>query len=67
MLMPYELRVFADFVAHARQQADAGTELTRVMIARSREQLEHSRDLLKIKAPSVRHQRPEECRRAVSP
>jgi len=58
MLVPYELKVFADYVAHACAQAEASTELTRTLIARSLEQLEHSRKVLKIESPKVWHPKP---------
>jgi hypothetical protein len=60
MWMPNELEVFADYVAHARDKTTAGTELTRILIARSREQLELSRDVLTKAdaAPKVWHPAP---------
>lgn len=41
-----ELEAFANYVIYARQRATARSDLTRVMLARSREQLEQSRKLL---------------------
>lgn len=52
MLTPYELQKFADYVAHACEQTEAGTDLTRIMIARSLRQLELSRDILKTDVPN---------------
>ena len=58
MLVPYKLQLFADYVAHACAQAEAGTELTQVLIARSLEQLERSREILKTDVPKVWHPKP---------
>ena len=58
MLVPYELKVFANYVARACARAEAGTELTQVLIARSLEQLERSREILKTAPPKVWHPKP---------
>ena len=48
---PNELEVSASFVEHARERTTAGSELTRIMLTRSREQVEQSRELLKNTVP----------------
>ena len=42
-----ELKIFAAYVHDAREKTSAGTELTKIMLARSRAQLESSRQLLR--------------------
>ncbi|MBU6464095.1 MAG: hypothetical protein KGR71_16120 [Proteobacteria bacterium] len=56
--MPKEIEVFADYTEYARERTHAGTELTREMIVRSREQLEHARDILKTDVPKIWRPKP---------
>lgn len=46
MWIAKEVEVFADYVTYVLARTQAGTELTHIMIARSRKQLEHSRAIL---------------------
>lgn len=48
-----EVEVFRDCVAFASERTRAGTELTRTMLARSRELLELSRALLRAEPPTT--------------
>ncbi|MBB4382967.1 hypothetical protein GGD61_007665 [Bradyrhizobium sp. SBR1B] len=52
MRASHELEIFASYVAHAREQTSAGTELTRTMLAHSRERLAQSRKLLDELGPA---------------
>ena len=59
MWVPHELEVFASYVEYSRERTSAGTELTRMMLSRSRDQLEQSRELLKkTEPPKIWHPEP---------
>lgn len=58
MWIANELEVFTDYVTYVLARTQAGTELTHIMIARSRKQLEHSRAILSIEPPKIWHPKP---------
>lgn len=55
MLILSEVQVFAE---HAREQAAAGSEVTRAMIARSGKRIEQSRNILSEIPPKIWHPKP---------
>jgi hypothetical protein len=55
-----DLEISADYVRYACERCDAGSQLTQLMLARSREQLEIARMILdqsRTDAPKVWHPR----------